>query len=89
MAIKTPRARKSRLIFKKPKKATKLRMAPKASKLPICPSETAAKYVSLMLKSEKINMYNIIMELINTHSTDLYSISHHLNIKKRMWNLIS
>ena len=44
-------------------------MAPKASKLPICPSETAAKYVSLMLKSEKINMYNsvpIVLAIIPT-----------------------
>ena len=38
----------------------------------------------LMTKQEKINMYNIIMELINTNSSDLYSISDHLNIKNKL-----
>ena len=38
----------------------------------------------LMTKQEKINMYNIIMELINTNNSDLYSISDHLNIKNKL-----
>lgn len=38
----------------------------------------------LMTKQEKINIYNIIMELINTHSSDLYSISDHISIKNKL-----
>ena len=37
VAIITPRALKSRLIRKNPKKATKFNMAPKANKLPRYP----------------------------------------------------
>ena len=60
VAINTPFALWSLLIFKNPKKAIKLRMAPKANRLPMCSCATAASKVSVILKSENKRMYNKI-----------------------------
>lgn len=37
-----------------------------------------------LTKQEKVNVYNIIMELINNYGCDFYSISDHLNIKHKL-----
>lgn len=60
VAIKTPLALWSLRIRKNKKKATRLSIAPRANRLPMCPCSTAASKVSAMLKSENNKTYKSV-----------------------------